>query len=341
MARQIIDTDTQNPGWIGDIAKIAFTKTNENFKEIYDELGDGGSISARIQGKNLLINGSISVFQRGNAGNVTNTETFTVDRWSFASLGSASSNWGVGSFNEPLPAENAPRNYLGANVVAGVTSSWIRQKIENVFVGSGGKVTLSFWMRANAAGKKVGVRLIQDFGAGGSSPITVYGDVFTLDTVFKRYTCTFDLPSVAGKTIGQNDNLQVVFDFAAATGHGNQLVGQTGLFETTMIQLERGATVTSFEYRSRASELVLCRRYCRYGFVSSRQASGPVSNTGAGLFVAHEMRTTPAVTFSNTTYAYGCSGIGASATTRYGVEIFVTVTGSYAFSTNYLFDAEL
>ena len=42
MARQNIDTETQNPGWVGDIAKIAFGKVNENFKEIYDVLGAGG-----------------------------------------------------------------------------------------------------------------------------------------------------------------------------------------------------------------------------------------------------------------------------------------------------------
>ncbi|HDS1139572.1 TPA: hypothetical protein QDZ75_003642 [Stenotrophomonas maltophilia] len=35
MARQIIDTTTQNPGWIGDPGRIAFTKTNENFAELY------------------------------------------------------------------------------------------------------------------------------------------------------------------------------------------------------------------------------------------------------------------------------------------------------------------
>lgn len=48
MARQIIDTETQNPGWVGDIAKIAFTKANENFAELYERgFAVSGTYAAR------------------------------------------------------------------------------------------------------------------------------------------------------------------------------------------------------------------------------------------------------------------------------------------------------
>jgi hypothetical protein len=51
MAQQVIDTTTQNPGWVGDNAKTAFTKTNENFSDLY--LGAGLS-PGHIQGLGLI-----------------------------------------------------------------------------------------------------------------------------------------------------------------------------------------------------------------------------------------------------------------------------------------------
>jgi len=169
------------------------------------------------------------------------------------------------------------------NVAAGTNSAWVRQKIENVWSYAGGKATLSFWMRSAVAGKKVGVRLVQDFGGGsGASPaIFIEGPVFTLTTAFQKYTATFDVPSLAGKTVGAsavNDCLQIIFDFAAASGYGNQLVGQTGLFEFTQVQLERGATATSFDRRPLALELMLCQRYYELvGFVAT--SDGPFFST--------------------------------------------------------------
>lgn len=226
------------------------------------------TLMARMLGKNMLINGNMDFFQRGSAANRPNGESYTTDRWSFASLGTGTSNWGVGTFAlaDMLPVPSPPRYFLGVNVVSGTTSAWVRQKIENVWTFHNGKATLSFWMRANVAGKKVGVRIIQDYGGGsGASAATfVEGPVFTLTATFQKYTATFDVPSLAGKTVGTqaiNDCLQVVFDFSANTGYGNQLAGQTGLFEFTQVQFERGAVATDFDWRPLAFELVLCQRY--------------------------------------------------------------------------------
>ncbi|HFF6228236.1 TPA: hypothetical protein ACOEC1_000170 [Stenotrophomonas maltophilia] len=125
-----------------------------------------------------------------------------------------------------------------------------------------------------------------------------------------------------------------------ASGSGNMLVDISAASSTTFsqLQMERGEKATAFEVRSIGHELMLCQRFTRYGYVAMR-ANG-TTNAGAGTFIAHEMRATPAVTFSNTVYAYGCSGIGSSQT-KYGVEVFVSPSGNFAFASNYLFDAEL
>lgn len=250
---------------------------------------DGNLIEGYI-GRNLLINGNMDFFQRGSAGTRPDGESFTLDRWLFASLGTGTSNWGVGTFaiGDALPVPHPPRFFQGVNVAAGTNSAWVRQKIENVWSYAGGKATLSFWMRSAVAGKKVGVRLVQDFGGGsGASPaIFIEGPVFTLTTAFQKYTATFDVPSLAGKTVGAsavNDCLQIIFDFAAASGYGNQLVGQTGLFEFTQVQLERGATATSFERRPLALELMLCQRYYEKSYMPE-VSPGTIDNQGRRAF---------------------------------------------------------
>lgn len=276
-----------------------------------------GSLIEAYSSRNLLINGNMDVYQRGSSGTRTNGEGYTVDRWSFAALGSGTSNWGVGTLAlGDMPAvPSPPRYYLGANVVAGAAQAWMRQKIESVWTVSGGKVTLSFWMRAGVAGKKVGVRMIQDFGtaSGASAAVSSEGPVFTLTTSFQKYTATFDLPSIAGKSVGNpsvNDCLHLVFDFAASSGYGNQLVNQTGLFEFTQVQLERGSIATDFDWRPLALELMLCQRYYQKSFPIIEQPSGNSTTSlhrTATAFTANACRTAipfpvpmrknPAITF--------------------------------------------
>ena len=57
MARQIIDTTTNNGSYIGDPAKTAFEKTNANFGEIYSSLLNSGG----------TVNGSLIISPSGNS----------------------------------------------------------------------------------------------------------------------------------------------------------------------------------------------------------------------------------------------------------------------------------
>lgn len=73
MARKVIDTTTNNGTYIGDPAKVAFDKVNDNFAELY---GFG-----QADGSNLLINPELRINQRVFAGGALAANTYGYDRW--------------------------------------------------------------------------------------------------------------------------------------------------------------------------------------------------------------------------------------------------------------------
>ncbi|PAM73150.1 hypothetical protein CEK00_04700 [Stenotrophomonas maltophilia] len=237
--------------------------------ERIEELAEGdtlpGSFIEGFSGKNRIINGNFDIYQRGNPGTITNTAAYTADRWICSSAGAgATSNWGLGA---TTPGE-IPDSvlFLGFNVVAGVSSAWVGQWIEGVHTFAGGKATVSFWMRSGVAGKKVGLLIQQHFGTGGSAMVEVQASsAITLTTNFTKYTVTFDVPSIVGKTVGANNALLLTFFYAddRSSMFGGQLIGQTGLFEVAQVQMERGGKATDFEWRPKAEEQLLCERYCQ------------------------------------------------------------------------------
>lgn len=242
-----------------------------------------GSTSADTEpvftGRNLFINGDFSMCQRPTSGSVSGTnEWYGPDGWIYAGWG-VTGDWGYGTDTAgQLPNS---RYFLGYNVTAVTNSAWIGQKIERVKPTAGKKMTVSFWMRSNVAGKKVGVRVVQSFGAGGSAATNTEGPVFTLDTVFKKFTATFDVPSVVGKTIGTggDDYCYVVWDVSGPGFGGTALLGQTGLFEIGECQFEMGAKASKFEILPFAEQLSNCMRYYEEMFFSHIVA---VTYTGNG-----------------------------------------------------------
>jgi len=274
------------------------------------------AIGLRLLGKNRIINGNFDIYQRGNPGTITNTAAYTADRWICSSAGAgATSNWGLGA-TTPGEIPDSVR-FLGFNVVAGVSSAWVGQWIEGVHTFAGGKATVSFWMRSGVAGKKVGLLIQQHFGIGGSTMVEGQASsVITLTTNFTKYTVTFDVPSIAGKSVGGNNALLLTFFYAddRSTMFGGQLIGQTGLFELAQVQMERGDKATDFDWRPVGDELLLCQRYFSksYAFATKpgtgnadpgRISTGiQISGANSPSFTAHPvrfpvtMRVAPAVT---------------------------------------------
>lgn len=274
------------------------------------------AIGLRLLGKNRIINGNFDIYQRGNPGTISNTAAYTADRWICSSAGAgATSNWGLGA---TIPGEIPDSvRFLGFNVVAGVSSAWVGQWIEGVHTFAGGKATVSFWMRSGVAGKKVGLLIQQHFGIGGSTMVEVQASsVITLTTNFTKYTVTFDVPSIAGKSVGGNNALLLTFFYAddRSTMFGGQLIGQTGLFELAQVQMERGDKATDFDWRPVGDELLLCQRYFSksYAFATKPGTSNAdpgristgiqISGANSPSFTAYPvrfpvtMRVAPAVT---------------------------------------------
>jgi hypothetical protein len=116
-----------------------------------------------------------------------------------------------------------------------------------------------------------------------------------------------------GATISNTAGAWVAGNFPSATGAGS-IVGTNGAtFYITGVQLEKGSTATSFDYRPYGTELALCQRYALStipvgsGWGSNKGIAGSVASmsqsTSARVPVFFnfpvQMRATPAITTYN------------------------------------------
>ncbi|MGF6419769.1 hypothetical protein ABH900_003283 [Stenotrophomonas sp. AN71] len=279
MARKIIDLDSVQPnGKRGETQRPAFTKINENFVEIYDALADvakipetvGNAITERVPGRNLLINGGLQFWQRRTSGRVGSgsgtlgAETFFADRFTNSALSCNQDVQRVAYEGQTGYPEDT-RSILVCTVSGAAASSgaWMGQKIEGVRSASG-DITISVWANSDAPNRKVGVRVIQNFGTGGSPAreVVIEAGVLTLGTSATHQSVTVTLPSTRGKVLGihGNDHLYVVFDLCG-TGQKGELVAQNGSFGFTQFQVEAGHVATRFDWRPPGVEFALCQRY--------------------------------------------------------------------------------
>lgn len=302
MARKIIDLDSVQPnGKRGETQRPAFTKINENFAEVYDALVDvakipetvDDAITERVLGRNLLINGGLQFWQRRNSGRVGSgagtlgAETFFADRFSNSALNCSQDIQRVVYDGQQIGYPDDTRSILVCTVSGAVASSgaWMGQRIEGVR-SAGGAITISVWANGDVAGRKVGVRVIQDFGTGGSpaAQTSTEAGVLTLTTGATRQSLTVTLPSTKGKQLGSNgnDHIYVVFDLCAG-GYGGALAGQNGSFGFTQFQVESGRAATRFDWRPPGVELGLCQRYYEKSYNLEIQPNTP-HNEGREAF---------------------------------------------------------
>jgi len=283
--------------------------------------------------KNRIINGAMVIDQRNAGASVTPANNaYTLDRW-FASLTQAS-KFTVQRNAGGLSGANLPTgflNYFGctsssAYSVLTADTFLIRQGIEGFNVADLGwgtanasTVTLSFWVRSSLT------------GSFGGSLNNVAGNRFYPFSYTISTANTWEQKSItiAGETSGTwaTDNTTgISLNFNLGTGSSlsgtagawtstgtpyaptgaTSVVGTNGAtFYITGVQLEKGSTATSFDYRPYGAELALCQRYYRqtigasntepsvYGYALSG------TNVGTTIVFPVPMRTTPTISIKS------------------------------------------
>ena len=248
--------------------------------------GGTGTTTGYYGFKNRIINGAMVIDQR-NAGAAVASSYFgyVVDRWSLSqsTTGKLTAQQNQGSVTPPVGFSN----YLGVtsqsafSVGSGDYYTW-NQPIEGFNTAdlqwgtaNAKTITLSAWVYSSLTGT---------FGGALQNSATTYSYPFTYSipvaNTWTQISITVAGPTAGtwvGATNGTGVNLIIGLgvgsgysgtanawasaNYKSATG-ATSVVGTNGAtFYITGVQLEKGSTATSFDYRPYGTELQLCQRY--------------------------------------------------------------------------------
>jgi len=293
--------------------------------------------------KNRIINGAMMIAQRATSSSPTSGGYFTVDRWRFGQASSyASSLTPTISQSSTAPA-GFINSFLYTNGTGAAPTSAQLISLDQYIEGlncadldfgaaTAATVTVSFWVRASVTGTYA-VSLTND------SINRSYVSTYTINTANtweqKSVTIAGDTSGTWLKTngtgilvrfpLGAGSNLQTT---AGAWQAGNyyttsactNLTATTGAtFYITGVQLEKGSTATSFDYRPYGTELQLCQRYY---YKLSQDTGNPQYCIGQAQTTAQinyflqfpqQMRTAPTLNASAAS-TFWCQSAGGSIT---------------------------
>ena len=282
--------------------------------------------------KNRIINGAMVIDQRNAGAATSTTNSFSVDRWYYwgsqVSKGSVQQNAGT------VTPPSGFQYYMGftsssAYSVLSGDFFGLYQKVEGVNVGdlnwgtsNAQTVTLSFWVRSSLTGIFGGS--IQNSAQNRSYPFT-----FSISSANTWEQKTVTIPGDTTGTWLSNNGVGLWLTFGLGVGStysgtagswaGTTYVSATGAtsvvgtngatFYITGVQLEKGSTATSFDYRPYGTELALCQRYLQY-VIDARQniasailASSYTASQSLGVhrFIV-PMRAAPSMAFSSASH---------------------------------------
>lgn len=265
-------------------------------------------------GKNKFLNGDFRINQR-NFSSTSSTGIFMFDRWSNSCSGGQTYTAQTFTPGAAPVAGYEGTNFLQiATTAGGANFASFNQKLEDVRVFAGQTVTMSFWAKANSGTPNVLAGLYQNFGTGGSAGVDISAvtPIKTITTSWARYTWTFNVPSISGKTIGTNSHLECGIQ---VNNVYNAVGQQTNTFQIWGVQIEAGSVATAFQTATGTlqGELAACMRYyyrtAGSGVYAPTGLSGVgQSSVGASLFFVNPvpMRTNAtAVEYANVVFYDG------------------------------------
>ncbi|OBU70217.1 hypothetical protein [Stenotrophomonas maltophilia] len=251
---------------------VIYNPDNQRVEELQDADTQPPSIIEGLMGRNRVINGDLSYWQRGTSQAMRDTGFAPLylapDRFYMAAattqVGMSRQSFALGQTDVP----GGPRYFIRYSVSSVPGSSSLGyggHTFEGVDTFAGVRSTLCFWARSITGPRNLGLSFVQSFGSGGSADVNTVLPVVSLTTQWQFYVVPVYLPSVSGKILGSNDHLRLRMwmdvgsnytDIAGAVGQ------QSGDFDFALLQFEAGTIDRPrFEFRHSAHELILCQRY--------------------------------------------------------------------------------
>jgi hypothetical protein len=305
--------------------------------------GGTGTITGYYGFKNRIINGAMVIDQR-NAGasvSINPSTAYAVDRFQ--------SGIAQGSGHTAERSTSAPAGFINSLLVTVGTGaspsaanvSRVYQNIEGLNIAdlnwglaTASTITLSFWVKSSLTGTFAG-------GIYNNAANRTY--VFTY-AISAANTWEQKSVTIAGDTSGTwltNNSIGMTVNWDLGTGSTYQgtagvwaagaawatsgsvkLAATSGAnWSVTGVQLEKGSTATSFDYRPYGTELALCQRYFqKITWTDSILTTGQNTQTSAGggapVYFVQEMRASPTITLP-------------TAGTSAGNATFLTASGGY------------
>jgi hypothetical protein len=300
------------------------------------ELVDGAvddSHMASISGrKNMIINGAMTVYQRGTQAAPAGEVFFSLDRWKNFYQGGARATI---TQDTDVPA-NQGFGYshkvdvtTTGDMATSSNAAWVAQQIEAqdvVHIGYGTStcqtVTLSFWVKSTITGTYIAELHRHDSDRFLSTAYTV-----SSSNTWEKKTITYGTDTTGVIVNDTGSGLMVNFWLGAGSNYtsgtlgswnatvANRAVGQVNAMSSTSnniyftgVQLELGSVATDFEHRSYGEELARCERYYwrldrTTGGGNTIATGSNYSNSIAVIFYPRVMRASPTIAKVGTNYA--------------------------------------
>lgn len=215
--------------------------------------------------RNGLINGDFDLWARGTS---FTADGYGADRWRLAVSDGAATASREAHGPGQVGVAGEPAFFYRHDQTSAATAAhrFLEQRLAGVRSFAGVKISVGFWVMA-AAAADYQMTLRQHFGSGGtpSGDVETAAQTVSVGTSFMRESLTFDVPTLAGKTIGTNgdDYLALGFESPGAAAF---------TVDISRVQLEAGPVATPFERRPRVVEQLLAAP--TYQAIPARAVSG-------------------------------------------------------------------